>query len=396
MQLRKIIFILVLILPLCVYSQPDDEDFEHPKWLKILNQGNKQHKLHAEFDDEIIIIFCDSADSFEIDFSGPEFEDAIEDEEIITVKLNNYTTYYGLIPQSKKLSIYNKVILYPEGHDKKSEISVIKEKKAGNPPANNNPLPVSAVEKKEEMAVKTKTVNKKEKQKKPIMAPEVKSTTKPESFIPGKEKVKIKFDNIDKNNVKKWEIPITLPDNTVFKEFRGEDDFKNEISWDGKDDNGTLLPNGIDCNYRLYFEDKNGIQKQSKEFKIKTGLNIKKEKKKISIEMQEVLFDKNKSSFSASAKVILDKVIAVLKKNKKEIKNINIEGHTDNTGKKDFNLKLSKKRAESVQAILNKSNVIGKGGIKAKGYGSTQPVYPNDTEVSRKKNRRVKIMINLK
>ncbi len=388
MQLRKILFILVLILPLCAYSHSDDEDFKHPKWLKILNQGNKQHKLHAEFDDEIIVIFCDSADSFEIDFSDPEFEDVDEDEEI-TVKLNNYTTYYGLIPQSKKLSIYNKVILFPEAHDEKSQKSVIKEKKAGNPP-------VSPVEKKEKKAVKAEAANKKEEPKKPIMAPEVKSSTRPQSFIPGKEKVKIKFDNIDKNNVKKWELPIHLPDNIIFKEFKGEDNFKNEISWDGKDDIGTLLPNGIDCNYRLFFKDKNGTQRQSKLFKIKTGLNIKKEKKKISIEMQEVLFDKNSSSLSASAKAILDKVIAVLKKNKKEIKNINIEGHSDDTGKKDFNLKLSKKRAESVLKFLNKSNIVGKGKIKAKGYVSTRPVYPNDTEVNRKKNRRIKIMINLK
>ncbi len=391
MQLKKIIFILVLILPLYAYSQPDEEDFEHPKWLKILNQGNKQHKLHAEFDDDIIIIFCDTADSFEIDFSDPEFEDVIEDEEEITVKLNNHTTYYGLIPKSKKLSIYNKVILYPEGYDEKS---FKKEKHIPDlPPEKTNPAPVSPIEKK---VVKTEAADKKEESKKPIMASEVKSSTKPESFIPGKEKVKIKFNNINKNDVKKWELPIRLPDNTIFKKFEGEDDFKNEISWYGKDDIGNLLPNGIDCNYRLYFEDKNGIQKQSKLFKIKTALNIKKEKKKISIEMQEVLFDKNSSSLCASAKAILDKVIVILKKNKKEIKNINIEGHTDNTGKKDFNLKLSKKRAESVQGFLNKSNIVEKGKIKAKGYGSTKPLYLNDTEVNRNRNRRVKIMINLK
>ena len=387
--MRKLLFILILILPLCAYSQPDDEDFEHPKWIKILDQGSKQHKLHAEFDDEIVIIFCETADSFEIDFSDPEFEDVIEDEEMITVKLNNYTTFYGLIPESKKLTIYDKVVLYPEGYDKKS---FTKEKQVpALPPKKNKPLPVL-----EEKPDKKKVPNKKEEPKKPVMAPEVKSSTKPKSFIPGKEKVRIKFDNIDKNNVKKWKLPITLPDNTVFKEFRGEDDFKNEISWDGKDDNGNLLPNGIDCNYRLFFKDKNGTQRQSKLFKIKTGLNIKKEKKKISIEMQEVLFDKNSSSLSASAKAILDKVIAVLKKNKKEIKNINIEGHSDDTGKKDFNLKLSKKRAESVLKFLNKSNIVGKGKIKAKGYVSTRPVYPNDTEVNRKKNRRIKIMINLK
>ena len=385
MQLKKLIIILILFFPLYAYSQPDDEDFEHPKWLKILNQGNKQHKLHAEFDDEIILIFCDTADSFEIDFSDPEFEDAIEDEEMITVKLNNYTTFYGLIPKSKKLTIYDKVVLYPEGYDKK-----FTEKVPGQSPEKNDPPPVEKKTDKREAAIK------KEELKKPIMAPEVKSSTKPKNFIPGKEKVKIKFDNINKNNVKKWKLPITLPDNTIFKEFEGEDNFKNEISWDGKDDIGALLPNGIDCNYRLYFEDKNGIQKQSKLFKIKTALNIKKEKKKISIEMQEVLFDKNSSSLCASAKAILDKVIVILKKNKKEIKNINIEGHTDNTGKKDFNLKLSKKRAESVQGFLNKSNIVEKGKIKAKGYGSTKPLYLNDTEVNRNRNRRVKIMINLK
>ena len=152
----------------------------------------------------------------------------------------------------------------------------------------------------------------------------------------------------------------------------------------------------MDCTYQLFFRDKKGGLKKSARFKIKTGLNIKKEEKKISIEMQELLFKKNSASLSKDARIILDKVLQVLKKHKHEIKNISIEGHSDDTGDKDFNLKLSGQRAETVMNFLTQEGAVKEDKIKAEGYGESKPTYPNDTKSNRRKNRRVKIAIFLK
>ncbi|WP_202306321.1 OmpA family protein [Dryocola clanedunensis] len=71
---------------------------------------------------------------------------------------------------------------------------------------------------------------------------------------------------------------------------------------------------------------------------------------------------------------------------------LELGGYTDNTGDKDFNLELSKKRADSVrQGLIN----LGANGdnLEAHGFGSEFPVAPNNTEENRAKNRRIDIKI---
>ena len=58
-------------------------------------------------------------------------------------------------------------------------------------------------------------------------------------------------------------------------------------------------------------------------------------------------------------------------------KNILIEGHTDDIGSEEYNLRLSEKRAESVKlALINKG--ISAERIKTKGYGYSQPLPTNN------------------
>ena len=66
-----------------------------------------------------------------------------------------------------------------------------------------------------------------------------------------------------------------------------------------------------------------------------------------------------------------------------------IAGHTDNTGSKDANLKLSRERAEAVKTFLVKFYGISPERLVARGYGETQPVASNETEEGRARNRRV-------
>jgi outer membrane protein OmpA-like peptidoglycan-associated protein len=68
-----------------------------------------------------------------------------------------------------------------------------------------------------------------------------------------------------------------------------------------------------------------------------------------------------------------------------------VAGHTDNTGDKEHNAKLSDGRAAAVVQSLIKTYGIDAARLQAKGYGDAKPVGPNDTEDGRAKNRRVEL-----
>ncbi len=72
---------------------------------------------------------------------------------------------------------------------------------------------------------------------------------------------------------------------------------------------------------------------------------------------------------------------------------ITIEGHTDNRGDFRSNIKLSRERSEVIKNFLVIKG-IKKSQIKVKGLGPTKPRFSNDSEESRKLNRRVEILIN--
>ena len=88
---------------------------------------------------------------------------------------------------------------------------------------------------------------------------------------------------------------------------------------------------------------------------------------------------------------ILDEVLALLKANE-DIKKVGIEGHTDNRGGKDMNLRLSQSRAESVMKYLIDKG-IASSRLTAKGYGFERPIDSNDTNEGRQRNRRVEFHI---
>jgi len=73
--------------------------------------------------------------------------------------------------------------------------------------------------------------------------------------------------------------------------------------------------------------------------------------------------------------------------NKYEDTNILIEGHTDKTGSQEYNLTLSKNRAESVASYLKSRKVKGSR-TTTQGYGEDQVISDSDQE-----NRRVEVAI---
>jgi outer membrane protein OmpA-like peptidoglycan-associated protein len=69
-----------------------------------------------------------------------------------------------------------------------------------------------------------------------------------------------------------------------------------------------------------------------------------------------------------------------------------VEGHTDNRGDYDRNMKLSGDRAESVKAYLIAQYRIDPSRISTQGFGYARPKFSNDTDENRLKNRRVELL----
>ncbi|SEA12749.1 OmpA family protein [Microbulbifer marinus] len=71
---------------------------------------------------------------------------------------------------------------------------------------------------------------------------------------------------------------------------------------------------------------------------------------------------------------------------------IAVEGHTDNEGEAEKNLKLSQWRAEWVRRFLLERGIAADR-VQAQGYGDTDPIADNSTPAGQQKNRRLVIRV---
>ncbi len=105
-------------------------------------------------------------------------------------------------------------------------------------------------------------------------------------------------------------------------------------------------------------------------------------------EISDINFEFNKAILTENSFSKLDELVMTLKNNTKYFLEIN--GHTDNIGTNNYNLKLSTKRAQSVVNYLIKAG-INEERLIALGYGEEQPKDTNETEKGRSVNRRVEM-----
>jgi OmpA-OmpF porin, OOP family len=111
---------------------------------------------------------------------------------------------------------------------------------------------------------------------------------------------------------------------------------------------------------------------------------------KIEYAAKNIYFATGSSNLLAKSNKGLNEVVAIMKENEDLM--LDIEGHTDNTGKADKNQKLSEARANAVKAYLVKKG-ISEDRLAAAGFGDSQPVADNKTAAGRQENRRVELKI---
>jgi|GEM_PF-2431785 len=102
-----------------------------------------------------------------------------------------------------------------------------------------------------------------------------------------------------------------------------------------------------------------------------------------------IYFPINSAEISSDSYIVLNNLASILKSNK-EI-SILIEGHTDNVGSDEHNLKLSLQRAIAVKNYLTKLHEIDESRLAVNGKGESSPISDNKTESGKIINRRVEI-----
>jgi len=103
-----------------------------------------------------------------------------------------------------------------------------------------------------------------------------------------------------------------------------------------------------------------------------------------------VYFDTEKYNINAASQETLNKLAGVFKEYPDT--NILVVGHTDSSGPADYNMTLSKNRANAVTANLTSKGLMSSR-FTTKWYGEEQPTNDNSTADGRAKNRRVNIAI---
>ncbi|MEM9302913.1 MAG: OmpA family protein [Pseudomonadota bacterium] len=104
----------------------------------------------------------------------------------------------------------------------------------------------------------------------------------------------------------------------------------------------------------------------------------------------DVLFEKSQAELREESLANLQRLVGFIEGYPD--RRVSIEGHTDSTGSEAFNLTLSQQRAEAVRDALVDRGIPTRR-LEAVGLGEEFPIAGNDTEVGRRQNRRVEIII---
>ncbi len=129
--------------------------------------------------------------------------------------------------------------------------------------------------------------------------------------------------------------------------------------------------------------------KPTEEVTIATTLDVQNALDKI-LKNRRVQFLYAREILTSDSKVLVDEIITLLQENA-HVK-LAILGHTDSDGTKKNNLRLSKRRAESIKKYMMRQEISGKR-LKATGYGESKPLVSNKTLKNRRINRRVEFKV---
>ncbi|MCX8028526.1 MAG: OmpA family protein [Brevinematales bacterium] len=183
-----------------------------------------------------------------------------------------------------------------------------------------------------------------------------------------------------------WDIaegkPYYMKENYFFNAL-----YKNGISiiYSGSSESSLEIVNRLKED-----EKKEVISKVQEALKKQENIEVLSSENEINITIPDIVFDFNKYTIKQEFIKTLSNLAEILKKYNQA--DIIVEGHTDDIGEDEYNLKLSQLRAKEVAKILINLG-INPNRISYIGYGETKPKVPNTSPQNRAKNRRVEIKL---
>lgn len=233
--------------------------------------------------------------------------------------------------------------------------------------------------------------------------PDVDFEHEPELFSPDddgeNDLLNIKMFSYNNKKIKSWKLNIYPirggKRESLFINYSGIGLSNKPIIWDGYNLKGELVESAMDYDIELIVEDILGNIKIISKI-LNVDVLVIKTEYGLKIKISNIEFEYNKADLRGNAFKILDRVTEILEKYSSY--KVRIEGHTDNIGKEEYNLKLSEKRAKSVFDYLI-DNGIKQTMLTIKGLGFSRPVAPNnkpdgsDNPEGRAKNRRVEFLL---
>jgi outer membrane protein OmpA-like peptidoglycan-associated protein len=107
--------------------------------------------------------------------------------------------------------------------------------------------------------------------------------------------------------------------------------------------------------------------------------------------LKKIHFELNSAKIKGDSFSLLEEIADFMIRNP-NIKKVEIQGHTDNSGTREINQRLSQDRADAVRGWLVDHSVESSR-LTAKGYGASRPLAPNVTPANRARNRRVQFVV---
>lgn len=206
------------------------------------------------------------------------------------------------------------------------------------------------------------------------------------------------FKRTNRNNWTDWTGPIEIVDANSDADDWGYKETKNGNAYlsraislgfkptqPGTSGDGGIRETNFRTGYELF-----GQQIASLDSEKTTDIYLLINKEEPVFTLPDVFFDLNSANLKPNMLKALDRLVDLIKQNKKY--KIEIKGYTDDTGDENYNLNLSQKRSKAVKEYFINNNITNS--INSNGFGESNPKYDNKNSTLKNKNRRVEIYFN--
>jgi outer membrane protein OmpA-like peptidoglycan-associated protein len=106
---------------------------------------------------------------------------------------------------------------------------------------------------------------------------------------------------------------------------------------------------------------------------------------------RSIYFDPNSARMSLDSRAVVDELASTMRAYENTV--VDIEGNTDSTGSRAYNIQLSHQRADAVRDYLIEKYGFPVARLRSAGNGPDKPIANNETAEGREKNRRTDIKV---